>query len=202
MSVATETTFIRGMQRTVSAAAAIAMVLAGLPAAAQSTWLPTTGTVPWTSGTNWSGAVPNAVGAVANFFNGGSGASLIATSVTTGTITMTGSTGNIVIGDNATTNDIVTLAVTSGTPVVNVTSGNCNLFMYANVEGTQGITKNGSGNFTFRFNGNAQNYSGPIAINGGVFTINQDSSLGNADNDITIAGGARLAVSPGGNTGP
>lgn len=201
MSMATGTTFIRGVHKIVWAAAAIAMVLAGLPAAAQSTWLPTTGTVPWTSGTNWSGPVPNAVGAVANFFNGGSGASLIATSVTTGTITMTGTTGNIVIGDTSTTNDIVTLAVASGSPVVNVTNGTPIIFMYANVEGTQGITKNGSGNFSFRFNGAAQNYSGPIAINGGVFTINQDSSLGNADNDITIAGGARLAVSPGGNTG-
>ncbi|MGI9178025.1 MAG: hypothetical protein ACR2IT_09240, partial [Pirellulales bacterium] len=44
----------------------------------QSTWLPTSGTIPWLTGTAWSGAViPDASGAVAVFPNAGVWASVL-----------------------------------------------------------------------------------------------------------------------------
>lgn len=176
------------------------LIGAGSVAQAQTTWIGASGGQ-WNSASNWNPAtVPNATGASA-LFTGTGQVNLTSFNATTGTLTYGGTGGGLVVGDATTTDDVLTLAVASGSPTVTATNSNATIFMYANVEGTQGITKTGAGKFTFRFNGNDQTYTGPITISGGVFGINQDLSLGNVDNDVTIAHGARLTVEPGSNTG-
>jgi autotransporter-associated beta strand protein len=186
--------------RFIACAAVGCLIGAASVAHGQTTWIAASGGE-WNSAPNWNPAtVPNATG-VAAVFTGTTQVNLTSFNATTGTLTYGGTGGSLVIGATSGTDDVITLATSSGSPTVSATNSNATIFMYANVEGTQGITKTGAGKFTFRFNGADQNYSGPITISGGIFGINQDGSLGNADNDVTIAHGARLTVEPGSNTG-
>ena len=180
--------------------ALIACTTIGSSAFGQSTWIGASGGE-WNNSANWNPAtVPNSTGTAVTFTTTGT-VNLTGFNATVGSLTNGGASGSVVLGSTGTTDDVLTLAVSSGNPIVSATNSNATIFMYANIEGSQGITKTGAGKFTFRFNGADQTYSGPIAISGGVFGINQDSSLGNVDNDITIASGARLTVEPGTNTG-
>lgn len=90
------------------------------------------------------------------------------------------------------------LQTTTGTPTINVLG---DIFYYAAIFGTQGFEKTGPGKFTFRFNTIDQTYTGDITITSGVLGINQNSSLGDNENDISIGGGARLFAEPGSNSG-
>jgi autotransporter-associated beta strand protein len=171
---------------------------------AQSTWTGAT-LGEWGTASNWDGGVPNAPGAIANI-NTALTVNISDTGTagtypyTFGTIATTITTSNVVLGTTNATTDILTAETASGVPEFSVASGG-GMFFYANLEGTQGFNKAGAGKLTFRFNGAAQTYSGDITISGGILGINQDSSLGDADNDITIAGAARLLAEPGSNTG-
>lgn len=168
---------------------------------AQSTWTGATGGE-WGTPGNWTGGVPNATGAVANI-NTALTVNLTTplTNYTFGTLATNIASGSVVIGNTANTTDVLTAAVSAGAPVINVANSNASIFFYANLEGTQGFTKTGSGKLTFRFNGADQAYSGNITISGGVLGINQNGSLGNDNNDIFIADGARLLAEPGSNSG-
>ncbi len=185
-------------------------LLAVLPLAAvsythaQSTWTGATGGE-WGTAANWTGGVPNATGATANINTAltvnvsdtGTGGTY---PYTFGTLATSLASGSAVIGNNTVTTDILKADVTSGTPEISVATGGA-IFYYANLEGTQGFNKTGGGRLTFRFNGADQTYTGDITITGGILGINQDGSLGDAENDITIATGARLLAEPGSNTG-
>lgn len=81
-------------------------------------------------------------------------------------------------------------------PGVNVSNSAVQFFCYANLEGAQGLAKTGPGALTFRFNGLDNTFSGPITIAAGTLGIQTDGNLGNADNDIFIAGGAKLLAQP------
>jgi autotransporter-associated beta strand protein len=145
---------------------------------------------------NWSpSGVPNGVDSRA-VFTGLSSTSWTNTTNTLGSLLTSG--GNLTIGNNGISSDVLRLETSSGTPII---SNATDVFFYANLEGNQGFEKAGAGRFTFRFNGDAQNYTGNILISGGVLGINQDSSLGDTNNDITIANGARLLAEPGSNSG-
>ncbi|MCU0778092.1 MAG: autotransporter-associated beta strand repeat-containing protein [Akkermansiaceae bacterium] len=185
-------------------------LLAVLPLAAvsythaQSTWTGAAGGE-WGTAANWTGGVPNATGATANINTAltvnvsdtGTGGTY---PYTFGTLATSLASGSAVIGNNTVTTDILKADVTSGTPEISVATGGA-IFYYANLEGTQGFNKTGGGRLTFRFNGADQTYTGDITITGGILGINQDGSLGDAENDITIATGARLLAEPGSNTG-
>ncbi|MCE9630045.1 MAG: autotransporter-associated beta strand repeat-containing protein [Planctomycetia bacterium] len=170
------------------------------PALAQSTWLPTSGTTAWTTGTAWSGGVPNGVDSVAVFPSGGPTVSLVTTSVTTGTIRASLATGQVTLGSTATTDDVIVLSVTSGSPAVEVAGGG-RLNMYANIEGTQGLSKTGGGELSFRFNSHNMAYTGTVSLGGGTLTLNQDGSLGAASNPILVTANTTLTSNPGTNTG-
>lgn len=176
----------------------------GLTAQAQSTWSGATNGE-WGTAANWTGGVPNAVGAIANINTAltvnvsdtGTGGTY---PYTFGTLATTITSGNVVIGTNTVTTDILTAATSSGQPQVSVPSGGT-IFFYANLQGTQGYEKAGAGKLTFRFNGADQAYSGNILISGGILGIDRNGSLGNENNDLVIANGARLLAEPGSNSG-
>jgi autotransporter-associated beta strand protein len=185
--------------------AACFIVLSTAHSHAQSTWTGATGGE-WGTAANWTGGVPNATGATANINTAltvnvsdtGTGGTY---PYTFGTLATSLASGSVVIGNNGVTTDILTAATSSGAPVINVANSSANIFFYANLEGTQGFEKTGSGKLTFRFNGADQNFTGDIKISGGILGINQNGSLGNDNNDIFIANGARLLAEPGSNSG-
>ena len=184
---------------------ALAVVLFSTQLArAQTTYTGTTnGTALWTNSANWSGSsVPNATDAVVVFTNiaVSNGVQWQNTNITVGTINFQNTSGNVVIGDNSVTNDTLTLATSTGKPVLNVSNSGGTAFIYATLLGTNGFTKTGAGNLSFRFNQTAMAYAGDINLNAGTLTINQDSSLGDTNNDIIVGGNSTLSYSPGANS--
>ena len=171
-------------------------------AQAQSTWLPTSGTTPWLTGTAWSGGlIPNASGAVAVFPNAATSPSVLSGTVTTGTVTFTASSGNLVMtGSNGGTTDVITLATASGSPTVNV-NGSGQLYWYTDLAGTQGYTKAGTGTLIFRYNSDNLSYTGTTNLGGGTVIINQDGSLGNVNNPILVSANSALQMLNGGQAG-
>ncbi|MFM8494487.1 MAG: beta strand repeat-containing protein, partial [Planctomycetia bacterium] len=182
-----------------SSVLALACVAVTAGAARAQTWIGATNGE-WNLASNWNPAsVPNATDATATFPTSVA-VNLTAFTATVGTLDATLTSNSLTLGTTATSNDIINLAKTSGTPTISVANGGT-IFMYADVTGSQGLDKTGAGKLTWRFNGNPQTYSGNIAISGGILGINQNSSLGNDNNDISIASGARLLAEPGSNTG-
>jgi len=181
------------MKATWSIGAAFLAVAVVGTARGQSTWLPTTGTTPWLTGTAWSnGAIPNATGAAAVFPTAGVNASVQSGTVTTGTVTFTASSGNVVLsGTNGSTDDVITLATAAGSPTINV-NGSGQLYWYTDLAGTQGYTKTGSGVLIFRYNSDNLTYTGTTSLGGGTVQINQDGSLGNVNNPILVSANSAL----------
>jgi len=159
---------------------------------AQSTWLPTSGTVAWTTGTAWNGGIPNSVGALAVFPSANTSPSVLSGTVTTGTVTFTAGSGNLVMtGSNGVLNDVITLATAAGSPTVNV-NGSGQLYWYTDLAGTQGYTKTGPGTLIFRYNADNLTYTGTTNLGGGTVQINQDGSLGNVNNPILVSANSAL----------
>jgi fibronectin-binding autotransporter adhesin len=163
-------------------------------ALAQSTWLPTSGTVPWTTGTAWSGGtIPDGIDAVAVFPAAGPTVLLDDTTVTVGTITQSSTSGNLVIGSTGTagsSTDVINLAVSSGVPVISVGGGN--MYMYAQLTGTQGLRKNGGGVYSPRYNTLDFTYTGTNYFGGGTVQIARDGQLGDAANPIEVLASTAL----------
>ncbi len=125
--------------------------------------------------------------------SGGGGRGAVLTPVLTNGV-LTGLT--VTAGGAGYTSEPTITIQTPDAPGVNVSNSAVQFFCYANLEGTQGLTKTGPGAMTFRFNGLDNTFSGPITIAGGTLGIQTDGNLGNADNDIFIAGGAKLLSQP------
>jgi fibronectin-binding autotransporter adhesin len=162
----------------------------------------TNGTSQWTNTAIWSnGEIPNATDAVVIFTNIAvtNGVQWQNTNITLGTINFENASGNVVVGDNSVTNDTLTLATSSGKPVLNVSNSSGTAFMYASLLGTNGFTKTGAGNLTFRFNTTDMAYTGDINLNAGTLTIEKDRSLGDTNNDIIVGGSSALSFNPGAN---
>lgn len=179
----------------------VCLAVASPNAYAQSTWLPTSGTFSWLTSGSWSNSsVPNATGATAVFPTGGVTVSIPNATITTGTIRTTNASGNVVIGDTTTTTDILNLDVATGTPTIDVGTGG-QLYMYANVTGSQGFTKTGAGILAFRYNPHDMAYTGTVVLNQGTLIANQDGSLGNTSNPISVTGNSTLQLQSGSSTG-
>jgi len=166
------------------------LAIALLPA--QSVWTNTAAGA-WGNAANWSpNGIPNAVDAVVT-----TGNQLVFTTNVTGSGpfpytfgTLNCGSGPLGTASGASTSAQLKGAVTSGTPIINVASGDT--FFYSILYGTQGFNKTGAGELTFRYNSYAQAFTGNITISAGTLTPQQDSSLGNATNAVIIANGATL----------
>jgi fibronectin-binding autotransporter adhesin len=174
------------------------------------TWFTGFVTNQWTNDTNWSPAnFPNAVDSRAifastatNTTNNTIQATWAGTNITVGSIFNTPATnGTAVVGDNSFTTDTLTLATTSGKPELFVSNASSTIFMYATVLGSNGFTKTGPGQLTFRFNTNDHPYTGDVVLLGGTLGVNQASSLGNASNSLLVGSNSTLTITPGSNTG-
>jgi autotransporter-associated beta strand protein len=160
------------------------------------TWIGGNTTNDYNFGTNWStGSAPNAIDSQAVFT---SAASTSWTNATNSLGSLLVSGGTLVIGNNGISTDVLRLATSSGGPVISNTT---QVFLYANVEGTQGFTKTGAGDLAFRFQTNNMSYTGNITMNAGTLTVNQDGSLGFSNNKILAASNSTLNINPGANTG-
>jgi autotransporter-associated beta strand protein len=168
----------------------------------------------WGNASNWSTAsVPNATDATVEFLYGQLTQVEIDGNYTVGTINFTSDvTAGVALEllTKPTSFDPtkgLTLSTSSGQPVINVQYGPSSFFWYNTLSGTQGFEKKGLGRFTFRFNTTAQPFTGDVRISNGTVGINQDSSLGNAANQVylgAVEAGAtisKLFVEPGSNTG-
>ncbi|HMO24915.1 MAG TPA: autotransporter-associated beta strand repeat-containing protein, partial [Tepidisphaeraceae bacterium] len=184
--------------RPVALTAAVIAVMTGSSAWAQSTWTGSATDV-WSDPLRWSAGVPNAVDAIANIDGTTTGKVMTDGVFTVGTLNLTRAVN---IETSPTAFDPargLTLSTSTGSPTIHVNGGD--VFYYAGLFGTQGFTKTGNNKLTFRFNALNQTYSGDIRINAGILGINQNGSLGDDNNDLFIANGARLLAEPGSNSG-
>jgi autotransporter-associated beta strand protein len=172
----------------------------GSVALAQSgTWSGTTTPLTWSDTGNWaSGIIADGSGNTANFTNN------IAAD-TTINITADQTIGNIVFGDSNTstagswiiannavsTNNLI-LAGTTPTITVNALGATKTATISAIIEGTSGLTKDGTGILVLS---GANTYSGGTTINGGILSVAAATNLG-ASADITLNGG-RLQITTG-----
>jgi fibronectin-binding autotransporter adhesin len=155
----------------------------------------------WNDTTNWvDGIVPNEAGAVVFFDNVGTvGVGLNGFTATAGEISVA---NGATFGSTTNTDDILNLDNGGTQPIISANSSSLAAFMYAEVTGTNGFRKTGPGRLTFRFNTNNQNYTGNITLAAGTLGINQDGSLGSADNDIIVEGTSTLQMEPGNSSSP
>lgn len=167
---------------------------------AQSTYTNSVANNSWGNAVNWNpNGIPNAIDAVVN-----TASVTIDTTNTPENITASGAFPYIFgtmnspasgtvgsIGGNTATRQLKA-QVSSGTPTFNVPQGNLNFLSV--LSGNQGYTKTGIGNLQFRFNSMAQLYTGTVYIVQGAVEPNQDSSLGNATNQIVIYDQASLTA--------
>ena len=178
------------------------LVIAAFRAEAQFyTWNPAVTNGLWNDTTNWvDGIVPNEAGAIVFFDNVGTvGVGLNGFTATAGEISVA---NGATFGSTTNTDDILNLDNGGTQPIISANSSSLAAFMYAEVTGTNGFRKTGPGRLTFRFNPNNQNYTGNITLAAGTLGINQDGSLGSADNDIIVEGSSTLQIEPGNSSSP
>lgn len=175
----------------------IAAAVMAQAAVAQSTWTAGTNANNWNIDANWStGVAPNAIGASAIFTNAVSVGWTNATN-TIGTLQASG--GSVVLGNPTNSvNNALVLDSSAGKPLI---SNSSTVFMYADFQGTNGFTKTGGGDFSFRFNSRALTYTGDIELLGGQLSVNQASSLGDLNNRLLVGSNSVFAVANGANTG-
>ena len=157
----------------------------------------------WGISNNWSpNGIPNAVNAVVAFTNVSSTTNTSQNIMAAGnfpyifgTLVCAATSGTQTIGAD-TANDQLMAAVTSGTPVINVTNNGVVLFFYSVLSGTQGFNKTGPGTLTFRYNTLTQPYTGNVIISGGVLGLNVDANLGHASNGIIFSNNSTLLFNP------
>ena len=109
----------------------------------------------WFDSANWlpSSGIPDAIGDTAVFQSTPPTQLTWSGTITLGALTFNGTaTGNLDLGNASVSDDILLLEQLGGLSPVITTSSGKPLSIYANLAGTQGFTKNGSGTLSFRYN--------------------------------------------------
>jgi autotransporter-associated beta strand protein len=165
------------------------------PAGINGTWTRTTGgaLALWSLQVNWSGGtVATAIDGIADF------SMLDITADDTVHLDSARTIGQLKFGDTTPSNnwiidndgnaaDILTLAVSSGSPTITVNNDVATIS--AVVAGTQGLTKSGAG--TLLLSGN-DTYSGTTTISAGTLIVGNANALGTTAAGTTISSGATL----------
>ena len=160
--------------------------------AADGTWLGSAGS--WgTSGTWSGGTIANAVGFTANF----TGVNITADRIITlddirtiGNITFTDATtssNNLTISGDST----LTLDVTSGAPVIDVTQADRTLTISSEISGNEGLQKSGTG--TLVLSGN-NSYTGTTTVSAGTLLIGDGTTNGTLSGSYLINSPGTLRI--------
>lgn len=181
--------------------AAASLLAASALHAADGTWTSTAGGI-WSTG--FSGGIPaDGTDAIATF-----GSDITATTAvsldsarTAGTINFndTGASGDSSWTINSANSSILTLATSSGAPVINLgaPNGNTSDIISVALAGTQGLTVNATSSTgnqaALRLSGSLASLSGILTINGGRVDNNGGSSLGGLTS-VTVASGGQIGL--------
>jgi autotransporter-associated beta strand protein len=166
-----------------------ALLLAAVTDARASTWtklVSGNASASWGGASNWSGGIPNGVGAVADF------STLNLTADSTVTNELARSVGSLLFGDKTPnrnwtlTGQPLALAVASGMP--SITVKNQTTVLDVALTGSQGFSKAGAGTLTL--SSAANTLSGPIQVTAGTLGCQSSAALRNLTGSITVAAGA------------
>ena len=147
----------------------------------------------WNTSGNWTGGVPNATGATADFSTLNISANstvTLASPVTVGSLTFADATASTHAW--TLTGSTLTLAASSGTPALTVTNQTATLASI--LSGTAGFAKSGAGTLTLT--GGASNaLTGALTVNAGTLKITDGYSHAGLSGPITVASGATFQFS-------
>ncbi len=170
------------------------MVVATPPALAiNGTWIDTTSGGLWSVASDWaSGTIANGTDGIADF------STLNITSDNTVHLDTARTIGQLKFGDTTPSNnwildnngnaaDVLTLAVSTGTPTITVNNNMATIS--AVLAGTQGFSKSGTGVLVFS---GANTFTGSVSDNAGTLALGNSSALGSTSNSVSVSGGATL----------
>ena len=189
---------IDSSRQTLAGSVGALLACALLPSAAHGavwTYLSGSASGTWSTSSNWSSGVPNAVDAVADFNT------LNITANSTVTLTGTETVGSLIFGDTTPSNNwtvsgsAITLA-TSGTAVPSLTVNSGTTTFNAALTGTQGFVKSGTGTATLSA-GTNNVITGPISVNAGALNSGVANGFKNVTGAITVVSGASFGFTNG-----
>ena len=161
--------------------------------AASGTWIDTTSGGLWSTTTNWfGGVVANGTDGIADFSTLNITADdtvHLDTARTIGQLKFgdTTSSNNWILDNNGLATNILTLAVSSGSPTITVNNDTATMNLV--LAGTQGFSKSGAGELLLD-DGNT--FTGSVAINAGTLALGNSGALGGTANNVSVSNGATL----------
>jgi len=189
----------RTAQAAVAATAALLILAANSAVAADRTWVGNGASAIWGGVANWSPSGPaNGADSTAYFTNTFNNGYRI-------TVNTARIIGHIVFTDPANLSDLtlakhandyaLTLAVSSNSPVINVTQSGRTITVETVVAGAAGLTKDGRGTLILA---RANTYTGTTAANAGTLRVTTE---GSATTGVLVAGGATISILVAANDG-
>jgi len=177
-----------------SLALALSAVFLVVASAEASTWTKLVGgnaSGSWGDGANWSGGLPNATNAMADF----STLNIAVNSTVTNEVART--VGTLKFGDTSAgsnwslTNSTLTLATTTGAPFISVAGSDLTATLGLGLAGSQGFAQSGGGTLVLAGGTNNMIAGSIVITNGQLKTVN-GAALKNVAASITVLSGAVL----------
>jgi fibronectin-binding autotransporter adhesin len=156
-------------------------------------WTSTTSGGLWSDATKWSGGiVADGTDGIADFSTLDITADDIVhldSARTIGTLKFGDTTpsNNWILDNNGNAADVLTLAVSTGSPTITVNNDMATIS--AALAGTQGLTKSGAGTLLL---GSNDTFTGLITVSAGALALGNAGALGTTANTVTVASGATL----------